>query len=398
MTDLVSIIIPIYRVEEYLKKAVDSVLNQTYKNIEVILIDDGSDDCCPQICDDYAKNDSRVKVIHKENGGLDEARKTGVLEATGKYIGYVDSDDWIEPDMYEKLVYYINTYEVDVVESGIIDSWGDVETNRLPHFERGCYKYEKFNEIIGPKVLYSGKFFKYGVSPYFCTKLFKRELITEFQMMPDPSENVVDDIMCTLPCIAYSKSLYVTDECFYHYRVRLTSLKRKIRNDFLEKISMCYTTWIDRFKETSSEFNMEEQIEFFAMYLLLLKAPWVFDDQNSSKYLFAFGEICKSKKVVLYGAGQSGVFLENYIRNINQENLVLWTDKNYQNLDKLMNVKSPKLILESEYDYVIISILTESAVNSAKNDLIALGIQEEKILWIEREYLENPSKLLSRVL
>ncbi len=103
MEDLISIIVPIYRVEDYLEECIESILNQTYKNLEILLIDDGSDDNCPKICDKYSEIDKRIKVIHKENGGIDSARKVGVLESKGVYIGYVDGDDWIEPTMFEKL-------------------------------------------------------------------------------------------------------------------------------------------------------------------------------------------------------------------------------------------------------------------------------------------------------
>jgi glycosyltransferase involved in cell wall biosynthesis len=97
----ISVILPIYKVEKYLKKCVDSVLDSTYKNLEVILVDDGSPDACPQICDDYAKSDSRVIVIHKENGGLCSARNAGLAVASGDYISFIDSDDSISQDGYQ---------------------------------------------------------------------------------------------------------------------------------------------------------------------------------------------------------------------------------------------------------------------------------------------------------
>ena len=102
-----TIIVPVYNVEKYLKKCVYSIINQTYKNIEVILVDDGSPDKCGMICDEFVSVDSRIKVIHKRNGGLSSARNAGIEIAKGQYIGFVDSDDTIEPFMYEKL-YQIN--------------------------------------------------------------------------------------------------------------------------------------------------------------------------------------------------------------------------------------------------------------------------------------------------
>ena len=140
MDDLISVIVPIYHVEQYLEQCIQSIRNQTYKNLEIILVDDGSDDQCPQICDKHAREDKRIKVIHKKNAGQDSARKMGMSIASGNYIGYVDGDDWIEPVMYEKLLDYAHQYEVDVVESGAIEFWGKIEKNRTSYLPEGCYK------------------------------------------------------------------------------------------------------------------------------------------------------------------------------------------------------------------------------------------------------------------
>lgn len=101
--DLISIIVPVYNMEQYLDRCVASILHQTYTDLEIILVDDGSSDSSPSMCDEYARQDSRIKVIHKRNGGLSDARNAGLSVATGSYIGYVDSDDWIEPNMYERM-------------------------------------------------------------------------------------------------------------------------------------------------------------------------------------------------------------------------------------------------------------------------------------------------------
>ena len=110
----VSIVVPIYNVEKYLDRCIQSLLAQTLKEIEIILVDDGSDDGCAQICDQYAERDSRIKVVHKKNGGLDSARKAGIAIASGKYVGYVDGDDWIEPFMYERMVELAEKYGANV--------------------------------------------------------------------------------------------------------------------------------------------------------------------------------------------------------------------------------------------------------------------------------------------
>ncbi len=115
----ISVIVPIYKVEEYLHRCIDSIINQTYTNLEIILVDDGSPDNCPMICDEYAKKDSRIRVIHKKNGGLSDARNAGLEIATGEYIGFVDSDDWIHKDMYHILYKNIIEKDADIAECSI---------------------------------------------------------------------------------------------------------------------------------------------------------------------------------------------------------------------------------------------------------------------------------------
>lgn len=107
MEELISVIVPIYKVEAYLERCIRSIVNQTYKNLEIILVDDGSPDSCPDICDVWKEKDDRIKVIHKKNGGLSDARNAGMQIMTGTYISYIDSDDWVANDMYEKMMYAI---------------------------------------------------------------------------------------------------------------------------------------------------------------------------------------------------------------------------------------------------------------------------------------------------
>ncbi|MBQ4243839.1 MAG: glycosyltransferase, partial [Clostridia bacterium] len=111
--DLISVIVPVYKTEKYLDRCVNSIVNQTYKNLEIILVDDGSPDRCPELCDRWAEKDNRIKVIHQENGGMSAARNAGLRIAKGDYIGFVDSDDWIDNDMYEYLYILLINNQAD---------------------------------------------------------------------------------------------------------------------------------------------------------------------------------------------------------------------------------------------------------------------------------------------
>ena len=131
MNPMISVIVPIYNVEKYLARCVDSIVNQTYKNLEIILVDDGSPDRCPQMCDDYAEKDSRIKVVHKNNGGLSDARNAGMAVATGEYISFIDSDDYVSDDFFECLLDVMNKENSDIAECSVVKFYED---NRFDEF------------------------------------------------------------------------------------------------------------------------------------------------------------------------------------------------------------------------------------------------------------------------
>ena len=396
MQDLISVIIPIYRVEDYLEECIQSIIHQTYRNLEIILVDDGSDDGCGEICDRYASMDARIKVIHQKNRGLDGARKAGISAATGEYVGYVDGDDWIEPEMYERLIEFAKKYDVDVVESGVIDSWIEDSKTRVSYLPEGVFKGKTFEKEIEPKLLYCGKFFRYGISPYVWNKLFKRELLYSFQMIKEILNSTADDVVVTIPSIAKAKSLYITYECYYHYRVRENSGKRRENNERVMNFIRSQDELKQRFKETKLMDGEDKQIDYFIMYWLLMNGPYVFDNLEEERILTPYGGIHRESKIVLYGAGAAGMHLHNYLERISA-NVVAWLDKNYKSLQKSMDVFAPDTIADLEYDYVIISILREEYVDDAKQEMKKLGVPEEKILWIEKRYINEPSELLAKI-
>lgn len=131
MNPLISVIVPIYNVEKYLARCIDSIVNQTYKNLEIILVDDGSPDRCPQMCDDYDEKDSRIKVVHKKNGGLSDARNAGIAVAKGEYISFIDSDDYVSDDFFECLLDVMNKENSDIAECSVVKLYED---NRFDEF------------------------------------------------------------------------------------------------------------------------------------------------------------------------------------------------------------------------------------------------------------------------
>lgn len=182
--DKISVIIPVYRVEHYLARCVDSVLAQTYRNLEILLVDDGSPDGSGALCDAYAEQDSRVRVIHKENGGLSSARNAGIEAATGDYLAFVDSDDWIEPDTYEAMLQTMKEKNVMLVCAGRYDV--DGETG-----ERSLGLCPEKEEVISGDTL-AGRIFTWDhCDTSACDKLFHRSLFREYRF---PEGVVCEDL------------------------------------------------------------------------------------------------------------------------------------------------------------------------------------------------------------
>ena len=205
---LISVIIPVYKVEKYINRCIDSVINQTYKNLEIILVDDGSPDNCPKICDDYAKKDERIKVIHKENGGLSDARNKGIQQATGKYIGFVDSDDYIDIKMYETLKNTLEKNDADISSCKCVRFHNKLEINQ-----------KKYNNrvVVYTQEEYMKKFFKIGIQEcvyYAWNKLYKKNIICSDQY---PKGLTSEDVVGTYKALLKSKKIVEINYPYYYY-------------------------------------------------------------------------------------------------------------------------------------------------------------------------------------
>lgn len=222
--DLVSIIVPVYNVEQYLHECVDSILAQTYKNIEVILVDDGSHDGSPQICDEYASKDSRVCVIHKSNGGLSDARNFGLDVAKGKYVNFCDSDDKIDPIMIETLVNLQKQYNIDVIECESVFYFGDRE-EIIPHYHKddGIYRYSVHSFMSDLLLI------KADCS--VCNKLFIRSQFNKFRFAVGKYN---EDILLLFDFLSICNGIIHINKGFYKYRETPGSISRSFNERSLD--------------------------------------------------------------------------------------------------------------------------------------------------------------------
>ena len=257
---LISIVVPVYKVEQYLEKCVESILNQTYKNLEIILVDDGSPDNCGKMCDDYAKKDKRIKVIHKENGGLSDARNAGIKVATGKYIGFVDSDDLIDHTMYMKLYQLLTNTNSDIAVC---------ELSRFSK-EEEIKKTKDTNVIEYSQEKYARCFFKIGsqsIEYYAPTKLYKREIIESDQY---PVGLTAEDVYGTYKALLKAKKIVKTTETLYFYRYNNQSITGSFSKKDLDllKIWDLVVEYTNKYKPEYIEYAIinRKRINFTLLY------------------------------------------------------------------------------------------------------------------------------------
>lgn len=236
MDILVSIIIPVYKVESYLRQSVDSILNQTFSKYELILVDDGSPDSCPKICDEYAKQDDKIKVIHKDNGGLVSAVTAGISIAMGKYLCFVDSDDWIEPDMVEILYKKAVEYDYDVVVCGYIKDYiSEQKQTESFTIRSGSFNKSQIIDEIYPTIINGKGLGEPAITGSRCGKLFKREVV--LHNLPYYYENISrgEDWLLTLPALLDSQNIYLLEgQYLYHYRMNESSITHTYNPNIFE--------------------------------------------------------------------------------------------------------------------------------------------------------------------
>lgn len=232
MNDLISIIVPVYNVEKYIDKCIDSLIKQTYKNIEIIIIDDGSTDNSSEIVANY--KDKRIKVIHKKNGGLSSARNCGIKESHGKYIGFIDSDDYISYDMFEILYKNIIETKSDISMCDFVTTTSDAIFTTTNNY-RIITKTESINELLLNKI-----------TSHTWNKLYKKDL---FKSINFPLNRIYEDIATTYKLFDKAKKIVITDSKLYAYIQRTNSICGSINtkklNDFVLGLTERYNYLIN---------------------------------------------------------------------------------------------------------------------------------------------------------
>ncbi len=262
---MISIIVPIYKVEKHLKKCISSIVQQTNRNIEIILVNDDSPDECPRICTDFAKKDSRIKVINKENGGLVSARKAGLAAANGEYIAFVDGDDYLEPFAAERIEAQIEKYAPDMILFEFYNDCGTEQSKSMQSFFAEYAEQPEIAQKLYPTMLYSGEFYKFGIMPSCWSKVFKKEILERELAKVNNNIKMGEDAAFTYPCLLDSQKICMISEPLYHYNISPESMSNAY-DEILESIIFLPYR---RLKEKSRECGgvIDFQLDYYLIYL-----------------------------------------------------------------------------------------------------------------------------------
>ncbi len=262
----ISIIVPVYKTEKYLARCVDSLQNQTFRDIEIILVDDGSPDNCPQLCDAFAAADDRIRVIHKPNGGVSAARNAGLDAATGDYIAFVDSDDWVEPNMYEKMMRIAAMHDCDVVMCDCMKDFVDHSEVYSHSIRSGFYNQEQLQKEYYPHLLMMENV-EYPATISNWTLLWRSTLNMPQQRYP-VGVRYSEDLLFGAMLLRQAKSFcYMKGEAFYHYVMNPTSASHTFVADKWQDYKVLYEKLCEVFGGDEA-YDFSEQLDKCLLFLL----------------------------------------------------------------------------------------------------------------------------------
>lgn len=378
---LISVIVPVYNTKSYLPTCLDSIINQTYKNIEVILVDDGSTDGSLNICKDYAKFDSRVLVVQGSHKGLAAARKLGVEQSRGEYCVFVDSDDWIAENMIESIVPLSDAGSTDIVcysmrsvNGSIFTDWG----NTIPE---GTY--EQQLENIYTKMMFDFEKGSPGIIQSLCTKLIKRSILWTSIENIDCRITMGEDAAVTYKALLIANKISVTNSCLYFYRTRIGSMCLSKDVEIFSKISFFQKYMQSVFSEYSNRYYLDRQLQAYLLLFIRKGMMDVFALKMRDLYHIPFHLPDIGKRVILYGAGNVGKSYYRQLKRIESIEIIAWIDKGLENQYVYScRIDSPKVLNSIEYDVILIAIKDKNTALDIKKQLGKI-VSKKQILWME---------------
>lgn len=402
MDSLVSVIIPVYNSGKFLNKCIDSLLNQTITDIDIILVDDGSTDGSAEICDGYAKREDRVQVIHKYNAGQAIARLDGLRITSSKYVGFVDSDDWVEPNQFLRMLEIMEESRVDMVLCNHFIDQGESSKLFFNQINAGYYDKKRIEKEVYPKIIGDGSFFHWNVYPSLCNRLFVREKLIPFQEKADKRIIMGEDAAVSIPYMISCDSFYVLNEAFYHYVQHMDSTVRIRQNAYQDAVRYrCLYKWLyTSLRPFIKEESLVKQLQDYILFIAVPRIMDLTDDYQVQEMLLPFEGVRKGSRVILYGAGIFGLNMYRFLRDTHFCSLVAVVDREYKFYQtQQFQVNAPETIKnidQSQYDNILITVMDIQTQQIIRETLLSYGVDktciktigiEQMHMWLERVIL-----------
>lgn len=378
-----SIVVPVYNVAPYIKECIESIQRQTYHNIEIIIVDDGSTDGSGKICEKIAARDDRICLIHQKNSGVVAARSRGIEISTGKYLSFVDGDDWIEPDMIEELVEQMG--DSMLITSGTymrLESGKTVEC--YDSFPEGLYIGDSDLSIILERMIYDKD--TECMQRLVCScwnKLYIRELARQVHHEIDAEITFAEDFVFTYKYLLRCNSIVVCHRCFYHYRWREDSALRAVNLHRLIDINKAYLSLEKDFRNHRLGEQLLYQLQKWVIHTSCkcMNERMGFDKRVHIPEFIADTAGLEHKRLIIYGAGRVGKEVYMQLKNFGYD-IIAWADKNYKYYqDKGLQIISPEEIDRFEYDLLLIAVAGEGLAEKIREELQERGLPKNKLIW-----------------
>ena len=392
---LLSVIVPVYNTAKYLARCLDSILRQSYENLEIIIIDDGSTDDSFDVANAFAQKDARIRLFTQKNKGITATRVRGIRESHGHWIGFVDSDDYIEPYMYQQLIDCIERQGCDLVSTSAyhhtlsrdINIWFD-------NYASGLYKNLPLE--IYPTMLHDFHINFKGLRCNLVTKLFHANMLKAVAENVDLRVFYEEDAMILYRYCLLCNSIYIMRDPLYHYVYRQGSAQQRAQEGEAESLYYLYKNLASAFQASPYSDILMRQLR---QHILLKEEERVLrglygldmsllDVWDFSAYRQVFG-----KRVLVYGAGRCGqAFYKELLRMGYQDRIVSWVDKKPKGVsaENIHPVEPVDVIRDKVYDFVAVAIKNEKMAREAITELQGKwGVPEEKIVWGESSCRSN---------
>lgn len=382
---LISIVVPAYNAAPYLDECIGSILGQTYTNLEVCLVDDGSTDHTRLKADIWAERDSRVRVLSKQNGGQTSARKAGVGISEGRYVGFVDADDWIEPDTVGNMAAALLENQVSMVMCSYHREFGNDISERVVLGKSGVYP---GRELAG-NTIDTTVFYRTRVAIGLYLAYYERGLIKQVLAEMDERIFFAEDAACMFSCLLRAERVAVLEQPFYHWRQHPLSITRRRDRNVFESGKHLYRFLFQKFQQDNVVPAMYQALDWLIIRELLLLGYSCFTHYD---YLYPFPTVRKGSRIILYGAGKFGTELYRVISRNQDYQICLWVDRYWAMLRECWAneaVESPDKITDVSYDFIVIANIRADVSREIRDRLVGKGIDKMKIACISQTVING---------